>query len=300
MPNREPQSASLQTANPLVKAIPSLLVLVVVMILLRGFSGAATALRLQAATFVSSFFGGGDEFIRVLLHTTPLALAAGVATFAIASRWIRFESLWSFVILAGIVLGGATVGGTLRRLAPVPGREAVQAGASAQSQPAGRSPQVRPLRIPASQVGVIGGGVAASNRLREPLSPDALNTGPVDNNAANDNAVDTGVPADSAWDQLAKIDWLAEPNLKNAPPDHIAPLNLFPRVGGLPGAVLLAINQLLGFLVAYQPRLFAAAILSGGWLGWLWQRRLVAWNKTMRDMVEESETAAEDELRRAA
>ena len=77
--------------------------------------------------------------------------------------------------------------------------------------------------------------------------------------------------------RLSEIEWFAEPNLENAPPAKIAPLALFPQVDGILGIPLMAVNQLLGYLVAYRPRLFLAAIVAGSWIGWSWQRRLARW-----------------------
>jgi hypothetical protein len=82
------------------------------------------------------------------------------------------------------------------------------------------------------------------------------------------------VKTKSPWQRLKEIDWLAEPNLSAAPPQKIPSLQILPEANNPVGAIFKAINQLLGYLVAYQPRLFLAAIVAGAWVGWSWHRRL--------------------------
>ena len=49
---------------------------------------------------------------------------------------------------------------------------------------------------------------------------------------------------------------------------------MIPEMNGVMGLVVQALNQLMGYLVAYQPRLFLAAIVAGSWSGWSLHRRL--------------------------
>ena len=93
----------------LLRYLPGLTVLAVVMILLRGLTGSVEAIKLQLVTLATSFLGGGDGMAGVLVHTMPLAIAAAIATFAIANRMITFESSWSIVGLAGIVIAAGGV-----------------------------------------------------------------------------------------------------------------------------------------------------------------------------------------------
>ena len=83
------------------------------------------------------------------------------------------------------------------------------------------------------------------------------------------------------------------------PPREIEPLNVLPAVGGVHGAVFKAVNQLLGFFVAYQPRLFLAAIIAGCWVGWTCHRRLL-YLETRGSEAEDSVSEPEVALRRAA
>lgn len=248
------------------RALPGVMVFVTVLVLLRGFEGTAGAIRLQVSTFAKSFLGGGDELIHVLLHTLPLAAAAGIAAFAISSRWLKFDSGWSIVALAGIVLAGAALGGLLRGLVPNQARPEVHAellvGQPVNTSANGPTDKVEP------------------SGLRE-LGASQLST--------HQSAL-IGVLKKP---KLSDIDWLAEPNLDKAPSGHIPPLDLFPKVGGVPGVVLMAANQLLGYLVAYQPRLFLAAIVAGSWIGWSWQRRLTRWSQRLTECVDDSISACE-------
>ena len=70
-------------------------------------------------------------------------------------------------------------------------------------------------------------------------------------------------------------------------------------MSGIPGIAAKAINQLLGFLVAYQPRLFLAAVVAGSWVGWSWHRRLQKLTEYAAD-CQEREDRNKPELRRAA
>ena len=104
---------------------------------------------------------------------------------------------------------------------------------------------------------------------------------------------------ESPIEQLRQIDWLAQPDLSKAPPREIEPLALLPQASGVPGAAARAINQLLAYFVAYQPRLFLAAMVAGSWVGWSWHRRL---NKLTDDAAErcDRDDPSESEWRRAA
>ena len=111
------------TERPLVKSLvavaPSMVVMIAILVLLRGFHGTGVALKLQLATFVKSFFGGSDELLLVSLHTLPLALSAAIAVFSVGRKWITFESMWSVVALAAIVWAGAGANRQAARLYPV-------------------------------------------------------------------------------------------------------------------------------------------------------------------------------------
>ncbi|MEM7474379.1 MAG: hypothetical protein AAF483_05245, partial [Planctomycetota bacterium] len=84
------------------------------------------------------------------------------------------------------------------------------------------------------------------------------------------------LPKKTAFQQLQQINWLATPNVAGVPKGEIERLHLLPEVSGVFGIVARAINQLLGYVVAYQPRLFLAAILCGVWMGWTVHSKLLA------------------------
>jgi len=223
-------------------AIPGGLVFVVVMLLLRGYGGTVEALRQQVLLFAHSFLGGEDGMLPLLFHTLPLAIAAAIATFGISAGWIRFESVWSIVALGVIVIGGATIGGVLHgHMLPQPEKV----------------PQVDHTPI------VLRGSITGPSIRSESTLPSAVTVG-----------LQKVQPSKSAVEQLAGVDFTAVPDLNQPPPSKIEPLELFPKSGGVLGIITMAINQLLAFVVAYQPRVFLAAVLAGSWNGWKWQRRL--------------------------
>lgn len=201
--------------------LPGLVVLLVVLVLLRGFGGAWETVCVQVRTLAASLLGGPDTVGAVVWHTLPLGLAAAGIAFAVAAGWMRFESFGSVVAAALIVLGAAFVGGELRSMA------------------------IEPAASLATIQGPIVGAIA------RPTEP----------------------PPEK---RLAGVDWLAEPRLEEAPA-RIEPLALMPEASGVLGFVCRAVNQLLGYLVAYNPRLLLASLLAGGYVGWSWQRRLVRW-----------------------
>ena len=85
----------------------------------------------------------------------------------------------------------------------------------------------------------------------------------------------TVAPEESApWSQLVSLRWLDKPNLDRSP-QTVQPMSLLPEAPGVLGAATAAINQLLGYLIAYEPRLFLASILAGSFAGWRLQRRVV-------------------------
>jgi hypothetical protein len=48
------------------------------------------------------------------------------------------------------------------------------------------------------------------------------------------------------------------------------------------------VNQLLGLLIAYQPRLFLAAVLAGAWTRWRWKQRLSTLQLRVNEAVEQA------------
>ncbi|TWT92763.1 hypothetical protein [Stieleria varia] len=205
------------------RLLPGAVVLLIVMLLLHGWSGTAQAIRVQTHAMLTGFFGPGDDVAGVIAHTLPLALASALATFAVVSKWLTFESFSSVVILSCIILAGTSVGGFLRCVLPQP--------ASVVTQVDDASP------LPSLAV------------------------------------IDVK-PSAAPVDQLRQLDWWAKPDLSRAAQREIAPVALFPKASGLIGLVFTMFNQVLGFMVAYQPRLFAAAVIAGGSLGWGWHSKL--------------------------
>ena len=257
------------------KMIPRLTVLVTVFVLLRGVTGTADAVRLQFETLATSLLGTGDGLTGVLVQTLPLAIAAAVATFAVRAELLTFESPWSFVGLAGIILAGATVGGFLRdAFAATPGvdhsADLIVVTSPDNAAMTNRTDQ------PGSNSGLLHSHSVAETPKDEGFF-DAQKAakytliGLPDANARN---VTLPASTNSPLDQLASIEWLATPKLEHTPAGRVPPLKVFPELGGILGVLGKAINQVLGFLVAYQPRLFLAAVVAGGWVGWSIHHRI--------------------------
>lgn len=294
----------------LVRMLPGLTVLLVVMLLLRGFAGTLEAAKLQTLTLLTSFLGAGEGLGGVIIHTLPLAIAAAVVTFAITARMITFESPMSCVAVALIVLAGTSVGGVFRdtvtRLTPADDDENDTVIALAEKQPpqplvgrpADNSTNNLPIhiglesdmdpplltRIGKSKSEVLFG--ASLSRIDKPILANLSTVTPLPKKLR------------SPLQRLREIDWFAQPNLDKKPPRVIEPLHVLPEISGLHGVPLKAVNQILGYLVAYQPRLFLAAIIAGSWVGWSCRRRL----EKLHEHVVEKSNEREDvlELRRAA
>ena len=229
-----------------VQVPPSLLVLVVVLVLLYGFVGAVHVLWGMVIQMLAALLGGGDEdaLASVVWRTLPLALAAAGVAYAISSRWLQLDSLQSYVVVAMIILGGAVVGNAFHESFQSKGQLAVVEPLSP-----GASPQ--PIGLPVSTT------IASQAVGVAPQSP---------------GAAELPKPK-SVWQQLAGIRWFAAPDLTRKP-QPVQPLNLLPAGPGVVGAVSRATNQLLGYLVSYEPRLFLASVVAGGFFGWRVQRRV--------------------------
>ncbi|MEM6330102.1 MAG: hypothetical protein AAF790_07630 [Planctomycetota bacterium] len=183
--------------------IPPAAVAGAVLVLLRGFDGAAAVLWLQLHTLAASVLGGPESVRVVLWQTLPLALSAAAVAYLVAGGRLAFDGPWSVVAVAAIVLAGAWLGSGLRQA--VEGRGVAATAAADGSEP-------------------VAAGAAA-----------------------------------------------------NSTPAAVAPLPVLPKANGVMGIVAAAINQLLGYLAAYRPRVFAASLLAGGYVGWSWQRRIARW-----------------------
>jgi hypothetical protein len=276
----------------LVKRLPGLIVLAVVLMLLRGPFGTIEAIRLQLTTLIGSFLGPGDGLGAVVLHTLPLAVAAAVATFLMARRILTFQSFASVVGLSLIIITGAAIGGLARGLTS----EITVVAKDVDPQ----LPLATAIQPPAIEL-------EFTETIR--LHPDALReleTEPIgvqpSTRIVGDPAVPAAIPvakSPTAVDQLREVNWLAEPQLANIPSGKVDPLHILPEPGGVIGLVTRSINQLLGYLVAYQPRLFLAAIIAGAWMGWSVHQRLGTLERQLRE-AEATTSAPEITPRRRA
>lgn len=225
---------------------PGIVVLIVVLVLLYGFTGAVMAVFDMAMTLLAALVGGGDHDVvgSVLWRTLPLAIAAAGVTFAMCNRWLTPGSLNSYIGMAMIVLSGAIVGNACYERCG--SRSVVIA-----SEPDVNAAMPTPV------------GLADDSAL--PLVQSLQLTPTVKVAAA---------PAPpNAWQRLAAINWLGKPDLSRDP-QPVEPLRVVPKGPGIYGGVGGAINQLLGYLVDYEPRLFLASIFVGSFVGWRLQRRV--------------------------
>lgn len=247
---------------------PGLAVLLVVLVLLYGFGGAIEVLWELAMSLLAAMVGGGDHdaVTGVLWRTLPLALAAAGITFTVTNRWLPLDTATSWVWMAIIVLTAAIVGNAAHEAA-TSHPTAIVMGSS--PPPAVSNSQAEFATQPAL-------AVVPAPSLRELALP-ANNDSPYE---LSSQGSDTP-RGESAWHRLASINWLGAPDLSRKP-ERVEPLQVVPKGPGIYGGVGGAINQLLGYLVDYEPRLFFASIIAGGFLGWRVQRKVAIANAVVK------------------
>ncbi|TWT31131.1 hypothetical protein KOR34_45060 [Posidoniimonas corsicana] len=221
---------------PLWRRLPPVVwVVLALLLLLHGPRGAFWAVLHQAWGMVATLLGGDEVVIGVLGQTAPLALATAVVTFLYCREWITFESMWSLMATAGILIGGASAGVHLRallqRVAPPGAVEHADANAAK------------------------GDFAVQSLILRTRLHGGRL-------------------PASEAVRVLTDHRYVSELGAAGVLPNPIPRVALLPEGTNALGIVGRGVNQLLGYLVFYRPRMFLAALIAGGYLGWASHRRL--------------------------
>lgn len=225
---------------------PGIVVLLVVLVLLYGFTGAAMAVLDMVMALLAALVGGGDHDVvgSVLWRTLPLAISAAGVTFALCNRWLSPNSLNSYIGMAMIVLSGAIVGNACyERCGSQTTVLIVDAEVDATAPiPVGLPSQASPSLVQAYEV------------------------------TPTISAVAVAAPP-NAWQRLTSISWLGKPDLSRDP-KPVQPLQVVPKGPGIYGGVGGALNQLLGYLVDYEPRLFLASIVAGSFVGWRLQRRV--------------------------
>ncbi len=278
-----------KTGTKIKSTVPGLTVLVLILILLKGFYGALDVLHHQAQALVVSFIGVEDGLGELIIQTIPLVLAAAFCTFAIARRMLPFDSFASVVAIALIVIAGTTAGGFLNQI--LNNSKTIHAidSATGSATPLAITSQL--TSAPIDQTAFLAESTTIPNIGIANLSTVKLN--------ANETAALGIEPRLSPVDQLTSIDWLQEPNL-DFTDQQVAPLRVLPNTTGAIGLVFQAINQLLGFLVVYQPRLFLASTLGGAWIGWRWHKRLLELENASYAPEQEEEVDEKPTVRRAA
>jgi hypothetical protein len=219
---------------------------------MHGFHGTVSALVMIATHFLASLVGGGDLAIvtSVLWRTLPLALSAAIITFAIRSEWLHLTHGWSYLWMLAIVTGGAIVGNAVHET--MLERDGNLVGADdSKIRALGEGAGDREL---GSEVGGQGPEAGATT-----LAPVAT--------LADGTKIGVG-----SVREPRKLSWFAPPDLSQ-PPGPVAPLFEVEKGQGIVGIILGAISQLLGYLFAYQPRMFFAAILAGSYIGYRIQQR---------------------------
>lgn len=240
----------------LVDRIPtSLIVLLTVAFLLQGPFGTLNVLWTYTKSLLTALLGGEDLFVEVVCQTAPLTLSAAAIAFAVRCRMLTFRSLTGLVTCSAILLGATWLGGQLRTL---------------MAPPVASSTPLAPSVLTNHSIGPI---VPASNRIPvleasfRIADPDLLTDLTMMDGIGNASEV---ISIHEAADRLCdfssstagpKRDWR----------DTIPRVGLLPEAGSLVGVIARGINQTLGYLVYYRPRLFLAAILLGTYIGWCWQ-----------------------------
>ncbi len=260
------------------KAIPHLLVMLTVMVLLVGVEGTFKAIQSQAMTLIKSFFGGEDVLMQVLLHTLPLAIAVAIATFSFAQGWLKLENVSSFVFLAGMVIAGAWIGGIMMDAFPMPANAVAKTEATKDQGRAGESAKIAGVPTSAGSTPDSSNTwqeIPIGNLVKQKKFAPVISAGVIGIPERAKVTVESKPSLQSSsgpLTQLKQMDWLAAPDLKNRS-RKVKRLALLPESRSIFGIIAFAINQLLGYLIAYQPRLFLAAVLVGGWTGWIWHQR---------------------------
>lgn len=223
---------------PLWRRVPTgLWVVVALQFLLHGPRQAVVALWNQAVSLLAAFLGGEGVVLAVLGQTAPLAVATAVIVFACRQQWITFESTWSLLVCAGILISGASIGaelrGFLQRTLPGQEHKALASADAVESPP----------------------GSVTLGWLMQRTHPKTNQLG-----------------AHDAWRAATNWEYITALGAGERWPDRVPRVALLPEQGSWLGIVGKAANQLLGYLVFYRPRMFLAALLVGGYLGWAWHR----------------------------
>ncbi|QDU55609.1 hypothetical protein [Aeoliella mucimassa] len=251
----------------------SVVVLLVVLVLLYGVRGACTVVWGMLVAMAAALLGGGDEQVvaGVVWRTLPLALASAGVVFAVRSRWLTLDGIQSYLAVAAIVLGAAAVG-------------------NACHEQSSRSVAVLAVKTDED----------SSSRQQSPAKPVGLPSLNQGQGMAFDLAGDAALQADvqpSSWQQMGAIRWFAKPDLARQP-QPIPPVRLFGEGPGVLGWIGSAVNQLLGYLITYEPRLFLASLVAGGFVGWQLHGRVSKANAVIADLV--SGNSDENVTRKAA
>lgn len=269
--------------------LPALSVLVCVLFLLRGWSGLTDAVQLQATAITHALFGTADGVGTVFIATLPLALSAATAAFCIAERWLTFESFGSVIGLALIILCGTAVGAALRStVQPVS-----SSGLNAEVADAAVQPMRESLNGAVSEPLSIANNRRFTSPLAEHDRTDLRANLTDDAQPEIGTSVTVPSPKPTSWWDVPDIDRLA-----TAP---VSDVRWFPEPNGVLKPVGRAANVLLSYLATYQPRLFLAAVIAGGWIGLSCQRR---WQQAVvrstADEVSSKPKSMNAGLRRAA
>ncbi len=234
----------------------SLIVLLAVALLLRGPAGAFDAFWNYTTSLLQALFGGEAVFIEVICQTAPLTLSAAAITFLYRCKVLTFQSVHSIVGCCVIIIAATWAGGQLRSLT------ATRIGQT-DEQPSA-APTESPLIITtASTTGDVP-TLKASIIKPTTISRSLLSV-------SNEPPQDVAISVDEALDKILDFSAVATDGAQHDWRDTVPRVALFPEPGSVIGVVGKGINQVLGYLAYYRPRLFLAAILIGIYIGWSWQ-----------------------------
>lgn len=250
-----------------------LLVLVAVALLLQGPVGAFEALWGYTYDLLRAIFGGEDLLLQVLCQTAPLSLAVSAIVFSFRCGWFSLASPVSVIASSALVLAGTWVGGELRSTMSsklvMMHSETTDAPTAAKMLPVSARGKTR---------------VWLSNQ--SPLNPIGKSA-----ESESDSASDT-ISVAQAFAILSDFQTVATDGSHHRWNQPVPRIELIPESGASGGLVAKAVNQLLGYFVIYRPRLFLAAILLGGYIGWSWQPYFEALRSWVRNRIKRPVSAS--------
>jgi hypothetical protein len=233
-----------------------LVVLLTVALLTQGPVGAFEAFRDFTVDLLGTLVGGEELCLEVLCQCTPLAAAIATVTFSYRARWLALNPR-SLLAVGTLVVAATWGGGELR-------------GWIAKNK---RSVGSEVAVLPASTRGAT--RVLFSDQRAFDTAPKSISYR-ADTRPDDSLNVETEPPQAEVLSVSQALAPIADLRSSATVSDHrwsrpVPRVALLPELESDVGRIALGINQLVGFVIVYRPRLFLAAVLLGFYLGWSWQ-----------------------------